>query len=441
MVRVLDWLRDRAVQKVVRFGIPAFIGKLLMSIAGLVTMALLARNLGPAQFGVIALIRTVVAIAEQYANFNTWQAVVKYGTEALAHNERDKVEHVIKLATVIDLVTAGVAALAVTGIAFVLPDAFGWNDHEATLCAVYSVTLVTRTIGASDGIFRLCDAYRAQAISSSLAAGVIAIAVGVAALNNASFDGFVIALIVGEVIGNVIVTVSSFWVAGACGFGGWRVRSLRNTRAVFPGIGRFLVTTNAQLTVKKTTAELDMLVVGALLGKIASGLFRVVKQLGTIPGRIFMPFEQVVFTELARASAAGDYDGFKRLLRRFCGLVGVGSLAMWVVTAVAARPLIELVAGREFVGATTAFQVYMLAMVFVIVNAPVLRALVALGHPGTLFGIELATLAFLLVAMLVGANLFGLEGIAAAIGLHRLVQLAVSAWYVKRLIERRTGSS
>lgn len=44
--------------------------------------------------------------------------------------------------------------------------------------------------------------------------------------------------------------------------------------------------------------------IGAMLGKIPSGLFRVVKQLGTIPGRVFMPFEQVLFTELARAAAA-----------------------------------------------------------------------------------------------------------------------------------------
>ena len=43
--RLTDWFKDRAVQKVVRYGIPAALGKLFMSVAGLATMALLAHHI------------------------------------------------------------------------------------------------------------------------------------------------------------------------------------------------------------------------------------------------------------------------------------------------------------------------------------------------------------------------------------------------------------
>src|SRR5687767_1846357 len=204
--RILEWFRDRALQKVLKHGIPAAIGKLSMSVAGLITMALLARHLGPAAFGVIAIIRTVVTVVDQYANCNTWQAIIKYGTEAVARNERSEVERIIKLSVWIDLVTGMLAAVVIAGLAFLLPATFDWTPREATLCAVYGITLVTRVAGTSDGVFRICDAYRVQAITSSIAAAIVTIAVAIAVSLDASFDGCVYALIAGEVLGNLVVT-------------------------------------------------------------------------------------------------------------------------------------------------------------------------------------------------------------------------------------------
>jgi O-antigen/teichoic acid export membrane protein len=435
--RIVDWFRDRAVRKVVRYGIPAAVGKLVSSIAGLVTMALLARQLGPALFGVIAIIRTLVGMVDQYANFNTWQAIIKYGTEAIAAKRDRDVDAVIKLAVIIDVATGAAATILVAGIAFIVPAAFDWSMHEAWLCALYGITLVTRVSGASDGIFRLADAYRAQALWTSVSALLLTGSVAVAVALDASFDGCVYALIVGEVAGNIVLTIVSFVVARRAGYGNWPRSSLANVRSKFPGIVRFLVATNAQLTVKKTNAELDMMMVGGLLGSVSSGLFRVIKQLGTIPGRVFMPFEQVVFTELARAAASSDFRTFRRLLRRFTALVTLGSLAIWAVAAIAAEPLVWAVAGDDFVPAAPAFRYYLLAMVFVIANTPVMRALIALGRPGTLFWAELAALVVLVIALVIGAQLWGLVGVSIAVLLHRVLQMVWSWWLVGRAIRER----
>src|SRR5262249_17033609 len=158
---------------------------------------------------------------------------------------------------------------------------------------------------------------------------VATIVVAIVVALGASFEVCVLALVAGEVAGNFATTFAAMWVARKSGYGGWIRTSVRGIRATFPGIARFLVTTHAQLTVRTTQGERDMIVVGSMLGKGAAGLFRVVKQLGTIPGRIFMPFEQVLFTELARAVAARDYAGFRRLLRRTASIAGAGSLLLW----------------------------------------------------------------------------------------------------------------
>lgn len=436
-MKLIDWFRDRALRKVVKFGLPIAIGKFGASLAGLVTLSLLAHRLGPGPLGVIAVIRATVSMLEQYANFNTWQVIIKYGTEAIARKMPSDVERLIKLSLVIDVATAAIATLLILGIALVIPKTFGWNQHEGWMCALYGVTVLTRVAGTSDGIFRLCDAYRSQAIATIFAAAFGTGAVAVAVVMGAGFDGCVIALIIGEVAANLILTVLTFWVAKQHGYGNWLRAPLKGVRQAFPGIFHFLVSTNAQLTVKKTQADFDTFVVGVMLGKIPSGLFRVVKQLGTIPGRVFMPFEIVLFTELARASSVHDYRGFRRFLRRSVAIFGGGSLAIWAVAAIAAEPILRIVAGADFVSAASSFRWYMLAMAMNVANAPTLRAMIALGRPGTLFFFELGTLVVLIAAGIACTSVWGIAGVSAAVAFVKIVQMLWSILLIRQVIRTR----
>jgi O-antigen/teichoic acid export membrane protein len=431
---VPEWFRDRAVRKVAKHGIPVALGKIATAASGLITLAILARYLGPERFGVIALFRTVVTMVDLFANFNTWQAVIKYGTEAIANDRRDSVRQVIKLAFVIDLSTAIVGTFVVAGLAFAIPGSFGWTMHESLLCTVFAATLVTKVSGTSDGIFRICDAYRVQGIVGSVMAGVMTLIVAIAVLLGASFDGCVLALVVGEVLSNVVMTMTSFWVARNSGYGGWGRTPLSGLEAIFPGIKRFLLATNAQLTVRTAQGEVDMIVVGSTLGKASAGLFRVIKQLGTIPGRIFNPFEAVLFTELARCSATKDYAGFRSLLRRTVAISGTGSFLIWIAAAVFSEQLIELIAGHEFVAAAQPFRIYLFAMILQVVGMPILRAMIALGRPGTLFIFDSASLIVLACGAITGAALWGLSGIAAAIVVHKAIQVTWSATFIWRFL-------
>ena len=63
-------------------------GKFATALTSLVTLSLLTHHLGADLFGVIAVIQAVVTTADLYANFNTWQAIVRYGTQAIA-DQRD----------------------------------------------------------------------------------------------------------------------------------------------------------------------------------------------------------------------------------------------------------------------------------------------------------------------------------------------------------------
>ena len=56
-------------------------GGLLVSILGVVSVVLVARQLGPEIFGVFALFTSTVLVVDRLVNFQSWQAVVRYGSK------------------------------------------------------------------------------------------------------------------------------------------------------------------------------------------------------------------------------------------------------------------------------------------------------------------------------------------------------------------------
>ena len=150
--RIASWFRDATIRRVMKHGLTVSMGKTIGQVISLASIAVLTRQLGPDEFGVLALIRSVAGITEGYANFNTWQAVIRYAPLAKAAGRDDDVKAIIKLAMLIDVSTAAVAALVIAGLAFIVPKAFGWSHHEATLCALYALTVLTRVAGRPEAL-------------------------------------------------------------------------------------------------------------------------------------------------------------------------------------------------------------------------------------------------------------------------------------------------
>jgi O-antigen/teichoic acid export membrane protein len=142
-----------------------------------------------------------------------------------------------------------------------------------------------------------------------------------------------------------------------------------------------------------------------------------------------------LFTELARSAAARDYLGFRRLLGRTVRIAGLGSFMIWAVAALFATQLVHLVVGAEFLDAAGPLRWYLFAMIVQITGTPVLRAMIALGRPGTLLAFEIVGLVILAIAIGVGVQ-FGLSGVCAALIVHRAFQLTWSTMFVWRHVSR-----
>ncbi|MGH6915911.1 MAG: lipopolysaccharide biosynthesis protein, partial [Geminicoccales bacterium] len=80
---VRRWVPDSIIRRLLKNLTYLFSGNLAASVLSLAALALTARALGPAQFGILVLIEAYIRLIDRLVRIEPWQALIKYGAEAL----------------------------------------------------------------------------------------------------------------------------------------------------------------------------------------------------------------------------------------------------------------------------------------------------------------------------------------------------------------------
>ena len=94
---------------------------------GLVALALTARALGPELLGVLALIEAYAALVDRLVRLEPWQALIKYGADALERNERDAFRSLLKLGALLDVGGAAASAGVAAAVVLIAGPWLGWS--------------------------------------------------------------------------------------------------------------------------------------------------------------------------------------------------------------------------------------------------------------------------------------------------------------------------
>lgn len=150
-----------------------FLSQILVAFFGLASLVVTARALGPAAVGVLALVDAYVQIMDRLFRLEPWQAVIKYGSDALTQEDFVRFRHLVKLSVIIDIlggiVAGAVAILLAPRLApFIgLPDGLG--AAYITLVAM-GLFLSLRPTGIA--VLRIFDRFDVLAISDMVIAGL-----------------------------------------------------------------------------------------------------------------------------------------------------------------------------------------------------------------------------------------------------------------------------
>lgn len=412
-------------------------GKGAAGLFSLAYMVLAARALGPADYGVLILVHTYTVTVGGIVSFPGWHAVVRYGAEAIAADDRPRMFRLLRFTALLEL-AAGALAIAITMLfAGWAGRRLGWSQTAIDFALPYSFAVLAAVRSTPAGLLQLLGRFAWLGAHHAIAPAVRLLGAGVAIAFGAGLKGFLIVWLAAA-----IVECLSLWVLGwlalrAHGSDGFWRHSRRGVRRENPGLWRFLLAANADVTFAELGARLAPLTVGWVLGPAAAGLYALAQRATVILVQPAQILGQAAFAELARLTAAGTAaHRMRRTLLRTLRIALLLAVPVFASMTLFAEPLSRALGGPAF-AAAAGILVWLAAARWLLIAAPpISAALTALGQPLASLRANLA--GGLLLWPLLPPLLWHWQLTGA--GVHALLQALLIATLLLRFVVRATRS-
>ena len=361
----------------------------------LASTAILARLLGPSDFGLVALALVFVSLLDMISDLGLSPALVISKPEEL--EERADTVFLFTLATGAGLSALTAAASPLAGKLFHEPDL-------PPLVAALGLTFFLRAAGgthyalAQRGIdFRTRTTAELVSVATR---GVTGIALALTGLGAWS-------LVAGYLVGTTAMT-ATLWARVP-----WRPR-FRLSRRQLPRMLRFGSTLTAVDLLAAVLSQVDSIFIGRVLGTHALGLYTLAFRL---PGLVIVNGATVAGRVLFPAFAAVGRDALGRAFLKSLRYTALVALPAAAALCLLAEPVVLAVLGDQWPGAIAPMRILTLFALAVALGIPAGTAYKAIGEAGVLLKLAIprAVLAVGLIAVFVDQGILAVAACQAAV--------------------------
>jgi len=389
-------------------------GRSVNAVLSLGYLAISARAVGVDDFGVMVLINAFALAIGEIAKFQSWQAVLHYGTKPLTEGRLGAFQEVLKLSLMLDLLSA-LAGLAIgMGGAALAGQFLGWPPEARPVGMFYALSIVFMVTATPTGVLRLYDRFDILSAQQAISSLVRVVGCGAVYLFGGGLPALAVAWFAGQ--GAALI-----YLFGAMALELRRRGSLTGVRWLtlpkakdFPGFWRFVWSTNLSATLDIAFTHVGTLVVGQHLGPAQAALFRIARQVADALAKPAKLVVAALYPELARLWAAGDVKGLRRLALQVGGAGGAIATLILVVAAFAGAPLLGLLLGAKFTAAGDLTTWLVASAAVGIWALPLEPLLISTGRAGLALRIRMLISALYLCALFPAVRHYGLIGAGAA---------------------------
>ena len=383
-------------------------GTAIVSLLGIVTLAIIARALGPAGVGIFALVEAYVRTIDMLTRFQPTQAIIKYASAAAEQGDRDRFARLIKFSILVDLAGGALAGTIAIALGWGAARLLDLGSDGVGYIMFVSVALFVSFRPTGIAVLRLLDRFDLLAKADVGVAVMRLTIAAVALLLDLGIWAFMVILLLQSLADGIVAFVLAMRELSRQGYDGiWRA-SARSAAAENPGLLRFLWNSNINQILRQSILRFDVLALGALVGPSSVGLYEVAKRSGKSILRLARTITQVLFPELARLWVRGEQARFRRIIWRVSAMTLTVSMVLFVPLAFAMPTIVKVVFGPEFAGAVPLILLFGVSIIVQITGLPFNPALFSIGRDRellwiTIFATILFALAFYPAVMLFSA--------------------------------------
>ena len=394
-------------------------GKAASAILGLGYMVIATHTLGPVDYGVLVLVHGFAMTVGGIVEFPGWHAIVRYGAQALADDDHSRMLRLLRFAGLVEAAGGIASVLAAAVLAPLIGPALGWSPTAIAFAIPYSFAVLASIRATPAGYLQLLGRFDLLGLHNMVPPAVRLVGAGIAFYFHLGLKAFLVAWLIAA-----LCEWAAMWVLGIIAMRRTLrdpvlLGSVRGAVAENPGLWRFMLAANADVTLTELAARIAPLFVGWILGPAAAGLYAVAQRATVVIQQPAQIMGQAAYAELARLVAGGGSGAELRAALLRCGGVAIAvATPVLLILAFFGRAVAVALGGHAFAGAAGLILLLAIARTAWLVAPPASSALTALGRPALSVAANLAInlgLLPLLPLMMLG---FGLAGA----GWHAILQ-------------------
>ncbi len=392
---------------------------------------LMANALSATDFGMVILLHTYIMVIRGALNFNTFEAIVKFGVPLNDSNNQAGLRSLLRSTLFVDLAAALLATVVAVSAAPMAAYLLHWDGEVVAWAATYSLVILSTANGTPNGILRIYDRFDALGVQSAVGPALRFMMVATAWALDAPKPVFIIAWGVAFAAGNIYLFIRGLIeLRIRMGVGLWNGFRWREMREMGKDFWKFIAVVYWQTNIDLLPKHVSVLLIGSLLGPAAAGLFRLAREFSTVLTQPAVMLREVLFPDLTRSFHAED-GAIRSVPIKTAMIAGSVGLLFVIISIIFGGALLGVV-GEEYVSASVLLSLLLLAASFDLANAPLRAAAYAMGKAGAVLRIHILSIITYIVMFFLLTQLTGLTGPGLAAIFASIMALALTARLMAR---------
>lgn len=397
-------------------------GKAAAGLISLVYLVLVTHRLGAADYGVLVLVNAYAVLIGSLLAFSGFHGVVRYGGIALEAGDRAGFARIVRFMAVVEIGCGAVGILVAAIVAPLIGPRLGWSPDTTRIATFYGLAVIATVRATPQGLLQIAGRFDLIGLHQAVSPVIRLVGALGVWLAGGGLIGFIAVWLVAAVAEGL-----AMWGFGLVAWrrlvdgeplrGPWR-RAARDT----DGLGRFILITNFDITVRELAPNLAPLTVGWLLGPAAAGLLALTQRATSLLAQPTVLLSQASYAVLASQVSRGESAALRHTVWRSAGLALAVALPILLVLAILGDRLLIAFGGSSFGGGTMLLILVAAARTAGLASAPLAAGLTALGLPQRSMAVGLVTSLALYPLLPVMLWLGGADGA----GWHALLQNLVA---------------
>ena len=306
-----------------------FSGQTIASVIGFLNTFLVLKAIGLEGNGIIAIAANYAGMFNGLFNFQSYNAMIKFGADALEKNDMPQFKKYLKQAVLQDVLTAILAFVVGYICIDYVSDFFNWDLQMVSYIKLYLLIIPFNISGSINALIRLNNDFVVGAkigIQMTLVKTMLLL-IGIVAKCNFTY------YIILEIIMSIIS--SSLYIKSAIKY--LKLNNCTDFLKVKIGFDKeftmFNIYNNIVSTLDMPTGQITTLIINKLLGVSEVGVYNVIAKFGTLVTQVTGPLTQSLFPELSKIVAKDDEKGAFIIVKKiFLYTMGGGvSVALFTI--------------------------------------------------------------------------------------------------------------